>query len=766
MYKRQGLYQFQVEIGSYKIKPNLSPFGRGEGQRPAYPLPDFATVIYAEENITVAGAMVQDVVIPMAVLSGTTTDEYGSPIANTRVTISHIENIANGNDDTGYYLESQGQSLVSHALSDANGQFSLGLFTDQATDISFVPPLSNKVVSTTLISDYLITQDTTDTFVLVQPFTLSGYLKDEQNNPIDNTMVTVHNQSNLQLADAPVLTDANGYYEFKVAAGSYQLRPYLQTINQVDGTDVKATYTVPDFAAVYYPARNISLFANTSIDITLPMSVLSGKAMDANGVIVPGVKLRIDHAYAESSISYYMENSGDTDSSNAITASNGEFSFGLFTNQTTDISVNPPELSGFAITNVSHTITQETSEDIWLIHSDFALPKIIAGPFVKHITDSSAVVEWLTDKPGTSVVDVSNGRRYETSPLTINHSVVLTDLDPETLYQADVHSVDKDGRATETSNTSLTTLAIPDDRAPLILEGPFASNITHEQFTLSLCADEPVTGTLTVDGTLFELPTLALCHELVIDGLNPNTAYTVIANVTDEQGNGPTISQPLVVTTLPAPDVSAPVIQLIPMVIDISDTHATVIWTTDEAATSGVSYNDGIRYHVVSDNNLVKQHSMPLADLTPETTYSLKVSSTDAHGNGPTISQSISFTTLATPDTTAPIIIGSPLIQNITHQSVVIRWNTSEPATTRLVIGTSPDAMNQIETKNGLKTFHNLPVTGLIPDTVYYFQVQTADAEGNLAMSEIMSFRTKVRGHQGNPHFMSDVEIISLAANR
>lgn len=757
-----GLYQFQVESGSYKIKPHLNPFGRGVGQTPVYPLPDFATVLYAEENIEVIGTTLQDIVLPIAILSGTTTDANGSPIANTRVTISHIAHASNGAQDFIYLLESQGASIETNALSDVNGEFSLAFFTNQATDINFVPPMTNKLVSATLISDYLITEDTTDTFVMTQPFTLSGYLRDEQSNPIDHTMITVHHQSNRQLADAPVLTDGNGYFEFKVASGNYQLRPYLQAVNQVDGTDVATSYPVPDFAAVYYSPKNISVFANTSIDVTLPMSVLSGKAMDANGVIVPGVKLRVDHAYSENSISYYIENSGDGANSNAVTASNGEFSFGLFTNQTTEISVNPPENSGFAITNVSHTITQETSEDIWLIHSDFAVPQIIAGPFVKHITDHSAVIEWLTDKPGSSVVDLSNGRRYQNSPLTTKHSVVVTDLDPETLYLADVHSVDKDDRASETLNTRFTTLAIPDYRAPLILEGPLASNITHEQFTLSLCADEPVTGTLSIDDAVFELSTLALCHELVADELSPNTTYTIVAEVIDEQGNGPTVSQPLLVTTLPAPDLTAPVIQLIPMVIDISDTHATVIWTTDEASTSGVSYNDGSQYHVVSDEHYVKQHSMPLADLTPETTYHLTVSSTDRHGNGPATSQSISFTTLATPDTTAPIIIGSPLIQNITHQSVVIRWDTSEPATTRLVIGTSPIALDQVETKNGLNTFHNLPVTGLQPDTIYYFQVQTSDAEGNLAMSDVMSFRSKVRGHQGNPHFMSDVEVIKL----
>ncbi|WP_197472836.1 hypothetical protein, partial [Oleiphilus sp. HI0123] len=90
-----------------------------------------------------------------------------------------------------------------------------------------------------------------------------------------------------QLADTPVLTDSEGYFEFKVSFGNYQLRPYLQTQNQVDDEGVVTAYPVPDYAAVYYAARNISVFANTSVDVTIPMSVLSGKALDANGVAVP-----------------------------------------------------------------------------------------------------------------------------------------------------------------------------------------------------------------------------------------------------------------------------------------------------------------------------------------------------------------------------------------------------------------------------------------------------------------------------------------------
>ena len=52
-----------------------------------------------------------------------------------------------------------------------------------------------------------------------------------------------------------------------------------------------------------------------------------------------------------------------------------------------------------------------------------------------------------------------------------------------------------------------------------------------------------------------------------------------------------------------------------------------------------------------------------------------------------------------------------------------------------------------------------MAITGLQADTVYYFRVQSQDAAGNLVTSEVVSFRTKVRGHQGAPHFMKAVVV-------
>jgi subtilisin family serine protease len=718
---------------------------------------------------------VQDIILPLAILTGTTEDGSGNPIENARVSISHIEHKLVNTYDTSYYLESQGRSIVTNAKTDINGQFSVAIFTDQMTTITIVPPITHRDIAATQFTDYLITQDTVDTFILENSFTLSGFLKDAQGIVIDNTIITVHDDASNQLADVAVVTDSTGYFEFKVAAGNYKLRPYLQAVTRVNNSDISPLYAVPDFAAVYYLPENIEVTADLEVAVDLPMSVLSGKALDVNGVAVPTVKLQIDHAFSVNSIAYYLESSGDVANSNALSKADGNFGFAIYNNQNTNILVNPPLLSGFAPTNILHHIIQETSEHIFLEHENDAVPKIIADPYVKWITDTIAVVEWQTDKPATSFANIGGVINQQTSALMTYHSIVVNGLSPLTQYTVNVYSTDAQQRDSLTRSSDFTTLNIIDDQAPQFIESPLVTAINQIDFTVEFCADEPVSGTVfVVSGTdlegqvsgsaeEFTFSNLATCHEVVITSRNPNAAYGVHVAIIDQLANGATLSSIQTVTTLPTPDVTAPLILLTPIVVDISATEATVIWLTDEHASSGVSYNDGTLFHVVSDHESVTSHAMPLTDLIPDTDYTLTVSSTDVHGNGPTLSAAISFTTLSTQndgtDTIAPCFIGNPLIQNVTHQDVVIHWKSCEPATTSLVIGTSPTQMKRLEARRGLRTLHNITVTRLEAETDYYSQIQTQDTSGNLALSEIITFKTKVVGHQGDPHFMTALAI-------
>ncbi len=748
-----GNYQFKVEDGNYKIQAHLNPFGASvdnSSPSPSYPLPDFASQLYVQENILVAGDTTQNLILPMAQLSALVVDGNGTPLSNVRLEISHVFS----ENNVTYYLESHGKSAVTHAKTDANGEFLVALFTDQPMDIQFSPPASNRQLATTQFSDYTLTGDVSDTFVLTDALTLSGYLRDAEGNAIDNTLISVHHQENHQAADLPATTDASGYFEFKLAPGLYKLRPYLQ----MQEGQTNPSYPIPDYSATYYLPDNIELSVDTEIDVTLPMSILTGDALDANGVAVPGVQLQIDHAYTQQGTSYYLENQGELAISNALTGANGEFGFALFNNQPTDIIVNPPAGSGFAVTRVEREIAQASSEDIFLLHNDVA-PKIVMGPVVTYISDRSAIIVWETDKPARGYIELSDGQVFESNQLSTYNCLFVYGLEPLTNYTANVHSKDKDEQVSDSRTVEFSTTGEPYDKAPQFTNGPLITNITDTQFEVNFCADGPVYGTVTVNGVDYILNNLDVCHSLEIDGLTESSEYDVVVSLTDPWGNGPSVSTSQTVTTLSNPDVTPPHILLTPMIIDISATEATVIWTTDEPSTSGVSYNDSTQYHVVTEEHYVLEHEFQLTDLTPETTYELTVSSQDNNGNGPTLSEPISFTTLPEVDNEPPTMIGPPLIQNITHQSVVIRWETDEPASTVLVMGTSPDNLDRVETKSGLRTFHNLAITGLEPETIYYYQVQTEDASGNLLTSEIDWFKTKERGHQGDPHFMRDVTV-------
>ncbi len=82
--------------------------------------------------------------------------------------------------------------------------------------------------------------------------------------------------------------------------------------------------------------------------------------------------------------------------------------------------------------------------------------------------------------------------------------------------------------------------------------------------------------------------------------------------------------------------------------INITTNSATIIWNTDEGATSSVEYGLDTFYGNLTpeDSNLVTSHSVNLSGLTPNTLYHFRVKSKDALGNE-AISGDYIFTTLA-----------------------------------------------------------------------------------------------------------------------
>jgi peroxiredoxin len=88
----------------------------------------------------------------------------------------------------------------------------------------------------------------------------------------------------------------------------------------------------------------------------------------------------------------------------------------------------------------------------------------ISGVNVSNITESGAIITWLTNEPATSQVEYGKTETYGSTTtidtnLTTSHSIMLTKLDSGTTYNFSIISKDAAGnQATSTSNQTFKTL--------------------------------------------------------------------------------------------------------------------------------------------------------------------------------------------------------------------------------------------------------------------------------------------------------------------
>ncbi len=141
-------------------------------------------------------------------------------------------------------------------------------------------------------------------------------------------------------------------------------------------------------------------------------------------------------------------------------------------------------------------------------------------------------------------------------------------------------------------------------------------------------------------------------HLLTLSGLTPNTTYYLVIESTDTSGNvttSSTFSAHTGSVIVPA-DVTPPVISALTATPGASTT--TIVWTTDELATSKVFYSSTNPLDVnasttsfITNSALTLNHSISVMGLATSTAYYFKVQSVDASGNTVTSGQVMSTTT-------------------------------------------------------------------------------------------------------------------------
>jgi phosphodiesterase/alkaline phosphatase D-like protein len=387
---------------------------------------------------------------------------------------------------------------------------------------------------------------------------------------------------------------------------------------------------------------------------------------------------------------------------------------------------------------------------------------VIADVSASNVTSSSAIINWSTDVAADTQVEYGLTTAYGSatgldSSLATQHCVSLNGLSPNTTYHFRVKS---SGALSDDY-----TFATSGETTPPAMTEITISNITVASAVITWNTDEPATTQVFYDAvshaagaaTDYQWSTplnadMLLSHGAGLTGLSSGITYYCKV-VSKDACNNEAVSEELSFTTVA--DATAPTITA-PAASAITTTTAVISWNTDEPATSQAAYDtashasgavDDYSLTTSLDSALLLSRSIGLAGLSPDTTYYYRVVSADASGNQ-TVSTEQSFSTLA--DTTQPSIAGVTE-SNVALTSAIILWTTNECATTRVVydsethtdVADYPLSAPSPADATADMTSHGVALSGLTPDTIYYYRIVVADAYGNETVSIQHSFKTE-----------------------
>lgn len=172
-------------------------------------------------------------------------------------------------------------------------------------------------------------------------------------------------------------------------------------------------------------------------------------------------------------------------------------------------------------------------------------------------------------------------------------------------------------------------------------------------------------------------------------------------------------------------------------VINIQPYSVRITWSTNLQADSLIDFGLTDAYgQSVSNDSLIYSHGLDLTSLTPDTVYHFRITSKDQNGNSAT-SQDLTFTTAAL----QALTISNVRAVSITDKSAVIMWDSNIPASSSINYGPSK-SLGLPASVPGDVTSHVINLTGLNPNTTYFYKVTSSDSTGQTVTSASYSFRT------------------------
>jgi len=352
--------------------------------------------------------------------------------------------------------------------------------------------------------------------------------------------------------------------------------------------------------------------------------------------------------------------------------------------------------------------------------------------------------------------------------MTLNHEVMLYHLDPSTKYY--FKSLSKN-EIQITGASAVLSFTTP-ERIPLLIQGMTISDTTINSAqvtwsttklstTIMQYSTTAILGdTVSADAITINDTDMNTTHSFKLDNLTSGAKYYLRVRSTDSDSNT-TISDIYTFSTFAMPIISN---------VNVKETSyntATIEWQTNVNADSNVEYSTNQNSELKTQNegegtsnsqatpatgqqgksDSTTIHSVTLIGLSPKTTYSYRVISSDQFGNTAT-GQTLSFTTAT--DTISPQIsnVKSEVASTGSGETVkyqaIISWDTDEPATSQIEYaqGIGGDYTDKSLEVESLNSAHVVILPDLKPNSAYHFRIVSKDLVGNIAYSDDISLIT------------------------
>jgi phosphodiesterase/alkaline phosphatase D-like protein len=209
-----------------------------------------------------------------------------------------------------------------------------------------------------------------------------------------------------------------------------------------------------------------------------------------------------------------------------------------------------------------------------------------------------------------------------------------------------------------------------------------------------------------------------------------------------------------------------------PTVEGVGDTWAVVAWTTNEGSSSVLHYGTdqnnlsqtAQQDYQKSQSSQGANHRVRMDNLQPGTTYYFKVDSGQGQQSGTTASSNVGqFTTNQAGQSSQNGQAASsgnlqisqiPSVPRIGDTWAVVTWTTNAGGSSVVHYGTDANNLSQTAqapyAQGTNDTRHRVRITGLQPNTTYYFAVDSGQGQGTgtAAASTVRQFTTRPQGQQ------------------